>query len=895
MSYSKSSKREREPLEYEQEQNTKEASTKRRRRRREERSMSSDAVRVVVRVRPVSRTTPVAWRVSSSNTIAAVESADADAASVIFSVDDVVASRESTRGLYDRAVADLARDVTKGINATVFAYGQTSSGKTYTMRGGEASEPGVMCLAVQDVFDAVEADISREYLIRCSYMEIYNEEIKDLLCPMSGRLQVHEAVDRGVYVAGLTEEVVSSAGHVMEILDRGERERHVGSTNMNARSSRSHSLFRMVVESRELDDVDAVKVSTLMLVDLAGSERLNKTGAAGARAREGAFINKSLLTLSNVITKLSEVGQMDEHAAQHVHVPYRESKLTRILQPSLGGNARTAVICAVNPSREHYDETVGTLRFATRCGKVRNAAVVNEVVNEAALLCRQKREIESLRQQLEARGDAALSNLDDEVRALRNALLEKDQANERIWMQLEEEKAAKEVQRRQIDSLTTLVMNTRPNGAGEADGGAPPLRMQKRGSRRETWCPGVDGNAMDRLLPIRDASPALATVRSGTIAVTTPTSSERGGSVVAADDTTSTTTMTTTTPAMEIGSQVTTPASDAIVPIIDDRSTASVMRDVNASEIAATSETCEQQDDIKDDEAVVLHIHIHEEAPPPAPVIALNINVIDETPPPPVIALSINVVEDSSVHGPSMDSDEQPHVAMPLVTSDAADLVKEVYKVSDPVQLTLNVVEQVTVIEPPRIAMHIAVVDNAEEDDASAKEEPCTQSAGPLLDRALVEELERDRARIDELVAEKTALSQQCDASTLKLADMESERALLQARIEETQATCTTMQEQHDAEVLRLREELKSRNRQLHKMMEVYGKLKKKHVRSGGDGAEMDRVRDAKSLEFELDYANTKRRQMREQVDSLNRDKGRLEDENRILREQAANSRMIAD
>ena len=165
----------------------------------------------------------------------------------------------------------------------------------------------------------------------------------------------------------------------------------------------------------------------------------------------------------------------------------------------------------------------------------------------------------------------------------------------------------------------------------------------------------------------------------------------------------------------------------------------------------------------------------------------------------------------------------------------------------------------------------------------------------PLLDRALVEELERDRARIDELVAEKTALSQQCDASTLKLADMESERALLQARIEETQATCTTMQEQHDAEVLRLREELKSRNRQLHKMMEVYGKLKKKHVRSGGDGAEMDRVRDAKSLEFELDYANTKRRQMREQVDSLNRDKGRLEDENRILREQAANSRMIAD
>ena len=411
----------------------------------------ADAIRVCVRVRPTSDTGSCGGDGSSGSNVWDVEGntiryhgggggLEEGYAAAAHTVDSVCGVESGTQALYDSCVRDLIECVTEGINGTVFAYGQTGSGKTYTM-SGSAEEPGVVPMAVGDIFAAVDRQQeSREFLLRCSYMEIYNEEINDLLSGPNAtggkKLQVLET--NGVpYVAGLTEEVVTSPEHVMEVLARGDRSRRVGSTNMNARSSRSHSLFRMVVESRDIDDIDAVKVSTLMLVDLAGSERLSKTGATGGRAREGVFINKSLLTLSNVITKLSEIESSGAALEGHVHVPYRDSKLTRILQPSLGGNARTTIICAVNPSREHAEETVGTLRFATRAKKVQNSAVVNEVVNEAALLCRQKREIESLRMQLKqansansadaAAGGPLDKEFEDQIRALRNALLEKDQ------------------------------------------------------------------------------------------------------------------------------------------------------------------------------------------------------------------------------------------------------------------------------------------------------------------------------------------------------------------------------------------------------------------------------------------------------------------------------------
>lgn len=366
-----------------------------------------------------------------------------------YALDQVFDGRQSTEEVYAATTAPIIRQVVQGFNGTVFAYGQTSSGKTHTMRGS-AARPGLVSLAVREVFDLIAATPGREFLLRVSYMEIYNEDINDLLAPENCRLPVHESREAGVHVAGLREDIVSSPDQVLELLDQGERHRHVGETRMNKASSRSHTIFRMVVESRGLDgaeggergagagagagggtgagtgisagtgdgtgagdapegdgpapavaaggdDYGAIRVSSLTLVDLAGSERVAKTGAEGARAKEGAAINKSLLTLGTVINKLSEAGA-------GAHVPYRDSKLTRILQPALGGNARTAIICALTPAAAHAEESHSTLRFACRAKRVVNNASVNEVLSDAAVLKRQAREIAELRNMLAGSG-----------------------------------------------------------------------------------------------------------------------------------------------------------------------------------------------------------------------------------------------------------------------------------------------------------------------------------------------------------------------------------------------------------------------------------------------------------------------------------------------------------
>ncbi|KAM3312874.1 hypothetical protein ACQJBY_032579 [Aegilops geniculata] len=243
----------------------------------------------------------------------------------------------------------------------------------------------------------------RVFLIRVSYMEIYNEEINDLLTLGSEKLPIHESLERGVYVSGLREEIVNNAEQVLQLLELGEgsisvhlssylfkcifssspihklpffsANRHFGETNMNVRSSRSHTIFRMVIESsakHQTNSGDAIRVSILNLVDLAGSERIPKTGADGVRLKEGKHINKSLMILGNVINKLSENGK------QRGHIPYRDSKLTRILQSALGGNAKTSIICTAAPEEIHIEETRGTLQFASRAKCVSNCAQVNE-------------------------------------------------------------------------------------------------------------------------------------------------------------------------------------------------------------------------------------------------------------------------------------------------------------------------------------------------------------------------------------------------------------------------------------------------------------------------------------------------------------------------------------
>ncbi|KAF6147992.1 hypothetical protein GIB67_024167 [Kingdonia uniflora] len=370
---------------------------------------------------------------------------------------------------------------------TVFAYGQTNSGKTHTMRGSVV-EPGVIPLAVRDLFNMLQEDADREFLLRMSYMEIYNEEINDLLAPEHRKLQIHEGLERGIFVAGLREEIVATPEQVIDFMNFGESHRHIGETNMNVYSSRSHTIFRMIIESRERTEegdvgssCDAVRVSVLNLVDLAGSERAAKTGAEGVRLKEGSHINKSLMTLGTVIKKLSEGAE-----SQGSHVPYRDSKLTRILQPSLGGNANTAIICNITLAQIHWDETKSSLQFASRALRVTNFARVNEILTDAALLKRQKKEIEDLRARLQG---SHSEHSEDEILNLRNTLLQSELERERITLELQEEKKALafrerriQEQAKKIESLSSIVLSSNADDKHV---------NYKKDKRRDTWCSGA--------------------------------------------------------------------------------------------------------------------------------------------------------------------------------------------------------------------------------------------------------------------------------------------------------------------------------------------------------------------------------------------------------------------
>uniref|UniRef100_A0A7N2M351 Kinesin-like protein n=1 Tax=Quercus lobata TaxID=97700 RepID=A0A7N2M351_QUELO len=440
-----------------------------------------ERINVAVRARPLSqedaKTSP--WRISG-NSISTTNNSSK------FDFDRIFGEDCTTFQVYEARTQEIVSAAVRGFNGTVFAYGQTNSGKTYTMRGSEA-EPGVIPLSVRDLFRTIQQDVDREFLLRMSYMEIYNEEINDLLAPEHRKLQIHESIERGIYVAGLREEIVASPEQVLHFMEFGESHRHIGETNMNLYSSRSHTIFRMIIESRDKNEdedinnsCDAVRVSVLNLVDLAGSERAAKTGAEGVRLREGSHINKSLMTLGTVIKKLSEGVE-----SQGGHVPYRDSKLTRILQPALGGNSNTAIICNITLAQIHADETKSTLQFASRALRVTNCARVNEILTDAALLKRQKKEIEELRAKLQ---DSHSEHWEEEILNLRNTLLQTELERERIALELEEEKKAQaewekrvQEQAKKIENLSSMVLySTRDENRDH----------NKKGKRRDTWCPG---------------------------------------------------------------------------------------------------------------------------------------------------------------------------------------------------------------------------------------------------------------------------------------------------------------------------------------------------------------------------------------------------------------------
>ncbi|KAK8571393.1 hypothetical protein V6N13_103519 [Hibiscus sabdariffa] len=449
---------------------------------------------VAVRVRPsISPENPSAtfWKVED-NRISLHKLHGSPISALSYAFDHVFDENCSNSEVYELLTKDIIHAAVDGFNGTAFAYGQTSSGKTFTMNGS-SSDPGIIHRAVNDLFQKINTISDREFLIRVSYMEIYNEEINDLFAVENQKLQIHESLERGIFVAGLREEIVNTAEQVMKLLEAGEVNRHFGETNMNVRSSRSHTIFRVVIESKGKDtgssddysSTDAIRVSVLNLVDLAGSERIAKTGAGGVRLKEGKYINKSLMALGTVINKLSD------GAKQRAHIPYRDSKLTRILQPALGGNAKTSIICTVAPEEIHTEETKGTLLFASRAKRITNCAQVNEILTDAALLKRQKLEIEELRRKLQG---SHAEVLEQEILKLRNDMLKYELEREKLEMELEEERRSHKErdqyfrdQLMMIENLSSLVSDG--DGSSSQDSMESPIEeCNDKGDGFKTPC-----------------------------------------------------------------------------------------------------------------------------------------------------------------------------------------------------------------------------------------------------------------------------------------------------------------------------------------------------------------------------------------------------------------------
>ncbi|KAG2418535.1 hypothetical protein HFD88_001636 [Aspergillus terreus] len=402
--------------------------------------------------------------------------------------DNVFTAHEHNSRVYDSAAKRLVRRVMEGYHGTVFAYGMTGTGKTFSMQG-TATAPGVIPLAITDIFSFIRETPHREFLLRVSYLEIYNEKIHDLLSASTSggtmaqqeEIKLREDSKRGVYATPLKEEIVQSPTQLLRVIARGDHARRTGSTQFNARSSRSHAVVQIVVESRERAPTGptqdrrsgmapgGVRVSTLSLIDLAGSER-----AADDKERrtEGAHINKSLLTLGNIISRLSESkdksGAADKEGR---HLPYRDSKLTRLLQPALSGNSLVSILCTIqlgSAANSHSGETLNTLKFAARAKNniVSHAKRAEEAYGSGGgdagsrvLLERYRMEIQALRGQLESQTKA---QAEKELK-LEEQQLEKE-AQARHEEQMLEMQLARTALKERIEHLNRLILSSKSTG-----------------------------------------------------------------------------------------------------------------------------------------------------------------------------------------------------------------------------------------------------------------------------------------------------------------------------------------------------------------------------------------------------------------------------------------------
>ncbi|XP_020536879.1 kinesin-like protein KIN-7C, mitochondrial isoform X2 [Jatropha curcas] len=426
---------------------------------RPETSKAKENVTVAVRFRPLSareinKGDEIAWYADGDYTVRNEYNA-----SIAYGFDRVFGPATTTRHVYDVAAQHVVSGAMQGINGTVFAYGVTSSGKTHTMHG-EQKSPGIIPLAVKDVFGIIQETPGREFLLRVSYLEIYNEVINDLLDPTGQNLRIRED-SQGTYVEGIKEEVVLSPAHALSLIASGEEHRHVGSNNFNLLSSRSHTIFTLTIESSphgEDEMEEDVTLSQLNLIDLAGSES-SKTETTGLRRKEGSYINKSLLTLGTVISKLTD--------GKSIHIPYRDSKLTRLLQSSLSGHGRISLICTLTPASSNSEETHNTLKFAHRSKHVEIKASQNKIMDEKSLIKKYQKEISCLKQELQQlkRGmmenpyTAAASTQEDLV----NLKLQLEAGQVKLQSRLEEEEQAKAALMGRIQRLTKLILVSTKN------------------------------------------------------------------------------------------------------------------------------------------------------------------------------------------------------------------------------------------------------------------------------------------------------------------------------------------------------------------------------------------------------------------------------------------------
>ncbi|XP_028663609.2 kinesin-like protein KIF17 [Erpetoichthys calabaricus] len=376
--------------------------------------MGSESVKVIVRCRPLNE------REKSLNCKIVVSMDSARCQCFIqkpgasgeppkqFTFDGTYFVEDQTEQMYNEVAYPLVEGVTQGYNGTIFAYGQTGSGKSFTMQGipSPSSQRGVIPRAFEHIFESIQCAENTKFLVRASYLEIYNEEIRDLLGQdTKQKLELKEHPEQGVYVRGLSLHTVHSVRECEVIMEQGWKNRSVGYTLMNKDSSRSHSIFTVHLEicSTDPSGKDHLRAGKLNLVDLAGSERQSKTGATGERLREATKINLSLSALGNVISAL-----VDGHSR---HVPYRDSKLTRLLQDSLGGNTRTLMVGCLSPADNNYEESLSTLRYANRAKSIQNKPRVNEDPKDA-LLREYQEEIKKLRALLSGQlGDGTLAAL----------------------------------------------------------------------------------------------------------------------------------------------------------------------------------------------------------------------------------------------------------------------------------------------------------------------------------------------------------------------------------------------------------------------------------------------------------------------------------------------------